>query len=286
MIEIRELTKRYGDVTAVDGLSFTAAAGRVTGLLGPGGVGKTTTLQVLLGLDAPSAGSAAIGGRTYGDRPPGPREVGSLLDTHAVYCPHVGNTARECLAGMARRHGIPRRRVDEVLELVGLAEVEQRRVGRFSLGMRQQLGIACALLGDPPVLVLDEPLNGLDQPRLAWAGDLFRRLAAEGRTVLLSGQLPAELAAMADELVVLARGEPAAGARMARTAGPDGGPRVSVRTPDVAVLTALLADEGASVVLNPDKSLTVTGLSAQRIGDVAFLNVVPLHELTTERFTL
>ncbi|WP_265560414.1 ATP-binding cassette domain-containing protein [Streptomyces hygroscopicus] len=282
MIEIRELTKRYGDVTAVNGLSFTAGAGRVTGLLGPAGAGKSTTLRLLLGLNSPTAGSAAIGGREFRDCPPGPREVGALLDTHSVYCPHVGDTAREFLTGLARRHGIQHGRVDTVLDETGLTEAGQRRVGTFSLGMRQRLGIACALLADPPVLVLDEPLGGLDQPGLVWARALFQRLAAEGRTVLVSGQLPVELADVVDELVVIARGELVAGQRAARLAVRGGRARVSVRTPDVAVLSALLADEGASVEVNDDNSLTVTGLSAQRIGDVAFLNIVPLHELAPE----
>ncbi|CAM5422223.1 ABC transporter ATP-binding protein [Streptomyces avidinii] len=282
MIEIRELTKRYGNVTAVDGLSFTVGAGRVTGLLGPSGAGKSTTLRLLLGLSAPTSGSASIGGREFRDRPPGAREVGVLLGTSGVYRPHGGNTAREYLTGVARRHGIPLGRLDDVLDIAGLTSAEHRRVATFSLGMRQRLGIACALLADPPVLVLDEPLNGLDQRGLRWARTLFHRLAAEGRTVLVSGQLPMELADMADELVIIARGELVAGQRAARLAVRGRRLPVSVRTPDVAVLSSLLADEGAAVELNEDQSLTVTGLSARRIGDVAFLNVVPLHELAPE----
>ncbi|MET7355806.1 ATP-binding cassette domain-containing protein [Streptomyces mirabilis] len=282
MIEIRELTKSYGDVTAVNSLSFTVGAGRVTGLLGPGGAGKSTTLRLLLGLDSPTAGSAAIAGQEVWDRPPGARDVGVLLDTHGVFCSHVGNTARECLTGLARRHGIARGRVDEVLNEVGLTDAEQRRVGTFSLGMRQRLGIACALLADPPVLVLDEPLNGLDQRGLVWARALFQRLAAEGRTVLVSGHMPAELADLVDELVIIAKGELVAGQRAARLAVRSDRAQVSVRTPDVAVLSAVLVDEGALVEVNDDQSLTVTGLSARQIGDVAFLNVVPLHELAPE----
>lgn len=284
MIEIRELTKRYREVTVVDGLSFTAEAGRVTGLLGPEGAGKSTTLRMLLGLSSPTAGSAAIGGREFRDHPPGPHEVGALLDSHGVYCRHVGNTARECLVGLARRYRLPRGRVDQVLEQVGLTEVEQRRVGTFSLGMRQRLGVAYALFADPPVLVLDEPLNGLDHRGLVWAGDLFQRLAGEGRTVLVSGQPSIGLAGLAEDLVVVAGGRRVEGQRAAllRDGDGDGGPRVQVRTPDIAVLAELLADKGAQVVLNDDQSLTVTGLTAQGIGDVAFLNVVPVHELAPD----
>ncbi|MEV6118376.1 ATP-binding cassette domain-containing protein [Streptomyces sp. NPDC052109] len=282
MIEIRELTKRYGEATVVDGLSFTAESGRVTGLLGPEGAGKSTTLRLLLGLSSPTAGSASIGGRDFRNRPPGPREVGTLLDTSGVYCRHVGNTARECLIGLARRYGLPRDRVDQVLDEVGLTEAEHRRVGTYPLGMRQRLGVACALLADPPVLVFDEPLNGLDHRGLAWAGNLFRRLAGEGRTVLVSGQPPIELRGMAEDLVVIAGGRRVEGRRASLLLGRDNRPRVLVRTPDVAVLTELLADEGASVVLNDDQSLTVTGLTARGIGDVAFLNVVPVHELAPQ----
>ncbi|MFE1315877.1 ATP-binding cassette domain-containing protein [Streptomyces sp. NPDC058755] len=282
MIEIRELTKRYGGATAVDGLSFTAETGRVTGLLGPEGAGKSTTLRLLLGLSRPTAGSAAIGGREFHDHPPGPREVGALLDTDGVYCRHVGNTARECLTGLARRYKLPRGRVDQVLQQAGLTEAEQRRVGTFSLGMRQRLGVACALLADPPVLVFDEPFNGLDHRGLAWAGTLFQRLAAEGRTVLVSGQPPIELVGLAEDLVVVAGGRRVEGRRAALLLGRDGRPRVQVRTPDVAVLAELLTDKGASVVLNDDQSLTVTGLTPQSIGEVAFLNVVPVHELAPE----
>lgn len=282
MIEFRELTKRYGDATVVDRLSFTAEAGRVTGLLGPEGAGKSTTLRLLLGLSTPTAGSATIGGREFRDRPPGPHEVGALLDTHGVYCCHVGNTARECLVGLALRYRLPRGRVDEVLEQVGLTEADQRRVGTFSLGMRQRLGVACALFADAPVLVLDEPLNGLDHSGLVWARDLFRRLAAEGRTVLVSGHPSTGLAGLAEELVVVAGGRRVEGQRVAPPSGHDGGPRVQVRTPDVAVLAELLADKGAQVVFNDDRSLTVTGLTAQGVGDVAFLNVVPVHELVPD----
>ncbi|MFF4383415.1 ATP-binding cassette domain-containing protein [Kitasatospora sp. NPDC001547] len=282
MIEIRELTKRYGQITAVDGLSFTAEAGRVTGLVGPEGSGKSTTLRLLLGLGTPTAGSATIGGREFGDRPPGPREVGVLLETHGVYCRHVGNTARECLTGLAWQYGLPRGRVDEMLEDVGLTDAAQRRVGTFSLGMRQRLGVAFALLADPPVLVLDEPLNGLDHRGLAWAHGLFRRLAGEGRTVLVTGQPPVELADPAVELVVLADGRRVERQRAALLLGRGGRRRVRVRTPDAEVLTGLLTSEGASVLRDDDQVLTVTGLSARQVGDIAFLNVVPVYELAPE----
>ncbi len=203
MIEVNELTKRYGDTTAVRDLSFTVRPGHVTGFLGPNGAGKTTTMRVLLGLDAPTAGSATIDGVPFGRHRRGLRHAGALLDAGQA---HPGRTAAAHLAALARSNGLPRRRVDEVLDEVGLADAAGRRVGGFSLGMRQRLGIAAALLGDPPVLIFDEPVNGLDPEGVVWVRHLFRALAAEGRTVFLSSHLISELSSTADELIVIGRG--------------------------------------------------------------------------------
>ncbi|MBG0564321.1 ABC transporter ATP-binding protein [Actinoplanes aureus] len=203
MIEVDQLVKRYGSTTAVAGLSFTARPGRVTGFLGPNGAGKTTTLRVLLGLDAPTSGSATIDGVPFRSHRRGLRHAGALLDAQQA---HPGLTAAVHLAALARANGLPGRRVDEVLGEVGLTEVAGRRVGTYSLGMRQRLGVATALLGDPPVLVFDEPVNGMDPEGVRWARGLFRRLAAEGRTVFLSSHLIGEMAATADDVVVVGRG--------------------------------------------------------------------------------
>ncbi|WP_433306315.1 ATP-binding cassette domain-containing protein [Actinoplanes sp. CA-030573] len=203
MIEVCELTKRYGGTTAVQDLSFTVRPGHVTGFLGPNGAGKTTTLRVLLGLDAPTAGRATIGGVPFGRHRRGLRHAGALLDAGQA---HPGRTAEAHLRALARSNGLPSVRAREVLIEVGLEAAGKRRVGGFSLGMRQRLGIAAALLGDPPVLIFDEPVNGLDPEGVAWARRLFRRLAGEGRTVFLSSHLIAELASTADELVVIGRG--------------------------------------------------------------------------------
>ncbi|WP_436531612.1 ABC transporter ATP-binding protein [Actinoplanes sp. HUAS TT8] len=203
MIDVDQLVKRYGRTTAVAGLSFTARPGRVTGFLGPNGAGKTTTLRVLLGLDRPDGGTATIGGTTFGRHHRGLRHAGALLDAQQA---HPGRSAAVHLAALARSNDLPRSRVDEVLAEVGLTEVAGRRVGTFSLGMRQRLGVATALLGDPPVLIFDEPVNGLDPEGVRWVRLLFRRLAAEGRTVFLSSHLIGELAATADDLVVIGQG--------------------------------------------------------------------------------
>ncbi|BCY11560.1 ABC transporter ATP-binding protein [Actinoplanes sp. L3-i22] len=203
MIEVDELVKRYGRTTAVAGLSFVARPGRVTGFLGPNGAGKTTTLRVLLGLDRPDGGTATISGTAFGRHRRGLRHAGALLDAQQA---HPGRSAAVHLAALARGNDLPRRRVDEVLGEVGLTEVAGRRVGTFSLGMRQRLGVATALLGDPPVLIFDEPVNGMDPEGVRWVRLLFRRLAAEGRTVFLSSHLIGELAATADDLVVIGQG--------------------------------------------------------------------------------
>ncbi|WP_326552626.1 ABC transporter ATP-binding protein [Micromonospora sp. NBC_01813] len=217
MIQVDRLTKRYGSVTAVDGLSFTTRPGRVTGFLGPNGAGKTTTLRVLLGLDAPTSGSTTIGGVPFRTHRRGLRHAGALLDARQA---HPGLTAAVHLAALARSNGLPGRRVDEVLGEVGLTDVAGRRVGTYSLGMRQRLGVATALLGDPPVLVFDEPVNGMDPEGVRWARGLFRRLAAEGRTVFLSSHLIGEMAATADDVVVVGRGRLLAAGPVSELAGP------------------------------------------------------------------
>ncbi|GAA4078353.1 hypothetical protein GCM10022214_40470 [Actinomadura miaoliensis] len=203
MIEATELTKRYGRITAVDALTVTVRPGRVTGFLGPNGAGKSTTLRMILGLQKPTGGGVTVDGRPVRDLPRGLRDVGALLDAADV---HGGRTAAAHLSALARGNRIPRRRVEQVLDEVGLADAARRRIGTFSLGMKQRLGIAAALLGDPPVLLFDEPLNGLDPQGVRWARGLFRRLAAEGRTVLVSSHLMNEMAHTADHLLVIGRG--------------------------------------------------------------------------------
>ncbi|MEV0122840.1 ATP-binding cassette domain-containing protein [Streptomyces sp. NPDC050703] len=276
MIEVDELTKRYGHTTAVRALSFSVRPGRVTGFLGPNGAGKTTTLRMLLGLVAPTSGSATVDGRPFRGHPRGLRHVGAVLDAGDA---HGGRSALAHLAALARSNGIPRRRVDEVLGDVGLAEVARRRVGGYSLGMRQRLGIAAALLGDPPVLLFDEPLNGLDPEGVSWARGLLRRLADEGRTVLVSSHQVDEMEQTAEQLVVIGRGELVAAESVARFAARAAGPEVTVRTPDAAGLTAVLAAEGGSVRAGGDGVLVVAGLPASRIGELACAHRVPLHEL-------
>nr|WSW66990.1 ATP-binding cassette domain-containing protein [Streptomyces sp. NBC_00995] len=277
MIEANGLTKIYGTATAVRDLTFTVRPGEVTGFLGPNGAGKTTTLRMLLGLVEPTAGTATLQGRPFREHPRGLRHVGALLDAGDV---HGGRTARAHLAMLARSNGIPRSRVDELLQDVGLAGAARRRIGGFSLGMRQRLGIATALLGDPPVLLFDEPLNGLDPEGVLWVRGLFRRLAAEGRTVFVSSHLMTEMEHTADRLVVIGRGELIAAESLTAFAARSTRLSVIVGTPDPAALTPLLTAEGAEVVRDGDR-LTVTGLTAARIGELALHHGVRLHELTT-----
>ncbi|MFF9853558.1 ATP-binding cassette domain-containing protein [Streptomyces litmocidini] len=282
MIEVRELTKRYGTTTAVDALTFTVRPGRVTGFLGPNGSGKSTTLRMVLGLHAPTSGSVTVDGRPFTDRPRGLRHVGALLDAGDV---HGGRTARAHLAVLARSNRIPSSRVDEVLEEVGLEGAARRRIGGYSLGMRQRLGIAGALLGDPPVLLFDEPLNGLDPEGVKWVRGLFRRLAAEGRTVFVSSHLMTEMEHTADELVVIGRGALIAAESLTEFAGRGRRLSVTVGTPDRARLTALLLGEGAEVEEEAGL-LTVTGLPAARVGELALEHRVLLDQLTTRTASL
>ncbi|WP_206441998.1 ATP-binding cassette domain-containing protein [Streptomyces boncukensis] len=288
MIEVNLLTKRYGGTTAVRELTFAVRPGRVTGFLGPNGAGKSTTLRMVLGLDAPTSGTATVSGSPFRDRARGLRHVGALLDAGQV---HGGRTAAAHLGALARSNRIPRARVDEVLEEVGLAGAARRRTGGFSLGMRQRLGIAAALLGDPPVLVFDEPLNGLDPEGVQWVRGLFRGLAAEGRTVFVSSHLMSEMEHTADHLVVIGRGELIAAESLAEFAarGTGAGAGVTVRTPQPAELTLALRAEGATVRPDSDRAdaaLAVTGLDAARIGALAHRHGVPLLELTPRSASL
>lgn len=283
MIEVKEVTKRYGATTAVDRLTFTVRPGRVTGFLGPNGSGKSTTLRMVLGLHTPTAGSVTVDGRPFTDRPRGLRHVGALLDAGDV---HGGRTARAHLAVLARSNRIPLARVDEVLEEVGLAGAARRRVGGYSLGMRQRLGIAGALLGDPPVLLFDEPLNGLDPEGVKWVRGLFRRLAEEGRTVFVSSHLMSEMEHTADDLVVIGRGTLVAAESLAEFAARGGRTSVTVGAPDASALSPLLLSAGAEVTSEPGGRLTVTGLPAGRIGEIALAHGLPLDQLTTRTASL
>ncbi|MFE3142200.1 ABC transporter ATP-binding protein [Streptomyces scopuliridis] len=286
MIEVNELTKRYGGKTAVDQLSFTVRPGQVTGFLGPNGAGKTTTLRMILGLDAPTGGAATVSGVPFHSHPRGLRHVGALLDANQV---HGGRGAAAHLSALARSNGIPPRRVDEVLREVGLAEAATRRIGGFSLGMKQRLGIATALLGDPPVLMFDEPVNGMDPEGVLWMRRLFRRLAGEGRTVFLSSHLMSEMENTADQLVVIGRGRLIAAESVRDFAARSTRLSVVVGTPRAAELAAVLTAAGASVEVEGSTGagkLVVTGLPADRIGALAFENRIMLHELTTRAASL
>ena len=278
MIEANELTKRYGRTTAVDQLSFTVRPGHVTGFLGPNGAGKSTTLRLILGLNRPTAGSVTVAGRRFADRPRGLRHVGALLDAADV---HGGRTARAHLAVLARSNALPRGRVEEVLAEVGLTGAAGRRIRGFSLGMKQRLGIAAALLGDPPVLLFDEPLNGLDPEGVRWVRGLFRRLAAEGRTVLVSSHMMREMENTADRILVIGRGALIADESLAAFAARGTAPSVTVSTPDPGALTHLLTARGAEVRTEGTGTLTVTGLGAAQVGDLAFTHRIALHELAT-----
>uniref|UniRef100_A0AAU2A025 ABC transporter ATP-binding protein n=1 Tax=Streptomyces sp. NBC_00093 TaxID=2975649 RepID=A0AAU2A025_9ACTN len=286
MIEVRELTKRYGDKTAVDSLSFTAPPGQVTGFLGPNGAGKSTTMRMIVGLDAPTSGTALVNGKPYARHRAPLQELGVLLEAKAV---HPGRSAFNHLMALAYTHGVPRRRVDEVIDLAGLHAVAHKRVGAFSLGMGQRLGIAAALLGDPAVVMLDEPVNGLDPEGVRWVRELLRGLAAEGRTVMLSSHLMSEMAQTADRLVVVGRGrllaETTVDALVEQTEG-GGAKEVRVATGEPARLRSLLAAPGVSVTSTGAERLVISGLDTRRIGQVAAEHQVPLYELVAESLSL
>ena len=283
MIEATHLTKRYGDIVAVDDLSFTVKPGRVTGFLGPNGAGKSTTLRMLLGLNAPSGGTVTVDGEPFAGHPRGLRHVGALLDAADI---HGGRSAHAHLAALARSNRLPLTRVDEVLHEVGLAKAARRRIGGFSLGMKQRLGIAAALLGDPPVLLFDEPLNGLDPEGVRWVRGLFRRLAADGRTVFVSSHMMAEMSQTADHLIVIGQGRLIADQSLEDFAARDTSKTVRVQTPDLADLANVLTAEGASVQKETDEVGLITGLTAARIGDLAHQHHIALHQLTSENTSL
>ncbi|MEV8017991.1 ATP-binding cassette domain-containing protein [Streptomyces sp. NPDC086554] len=284
MIEATELTKRYGDKIAVDRLSFTVRPGRVTGFLGPNGAGKSTTMRLILGLDAPSAGTVTVGGRPYADLVAPLRTVGSLLDAKGV---HGGRSAYQHLAGLAVSNRLPRHRVDAVLELVGLPPATARkRTKGFSLGMGQRLGIAAALIGDPQVLILDEPVNGLDTEGIRWIRTLLKSLAADGRTVFLSSHLMSEMELTADHLIVIGRGRLIADTTIRDFIDTNSRAHTLVRSPEPEKLRALLEAKGARVGLAPDGGWQVEGPDAATIGDLARDHGLAIHELTSARSSL
>jgi ABC-2 type transport system ATP-binding protein len=276
MIEVDQLVKRFGAVTAVDGLSFAVRPGHVTGFLGPNGAGKSTTMRVILGLDAPTSGTARINGQNYQQLTRPLHQVGALLDASAL---HPGRTAEAHLASIARSNGIGRRRVAEMLQLTGLEAVANRRLKGFSLGMKQRLGIAVALLGDPQTLMFDEPVNGLDTEGIAWIRQFLRALAADGRTVLVSSHLMSEMAQTADRLIVIGRGRLIADTTTAQLTESSARRDVLVRSPRAAELAGLIQARGATVAPADDGALAVTGLDAPAIGDLAAGAGIALHAL-------
>jgi ABC-2 type transport system ATP-binding protein len=283
MIEVRGLTKFYGGRTAVSNLGFTVRPGIVTGFLGPNGAGKSTTMRLILGLDAPTAGDARVNGRHYVDHPAPLREVGALLEARAV---HTGRSARNHLLALAATHAIGAGRVDQVLDLVGLSDVAGQRVGTFSLGMGQRLGIAAALLGDPGTVILDEPINGLDPEGVRWVRNLLKALAAEGRTVFLSSHLMSELALTAQHVIVIGKGRLIADVDVADLLAGASANAVRVRSPHTAQLRGLLAGPDIAVTDAETGVLVVRGLDAAQIGAVAREHHLEIHELTVEQASL
>jgi ABC-2 type transport system ATP-binding protein len=283
MIEARGLAKRYGSTVAVDDLSFEVHEGQVTGFLGPNGAGKSTTLRMILGLDAPTAGSVTIDGRAYASFRRPLFEVGALLDAKAI---HEGRSAYNHLLCLAQSNGIARKRVEEVLDIVGLTSVAHKRAGSFSLGMGQRLGIGAALLGDPGVLIFDEPVNGLDPEGIVWVRTLLRSLADEGRTVFVSSHLMAEMALTADHVIVIGRGKLLAESSISDLVTSSTQNYVRVRSSQQTELSALIGVNGGSSTLRPDGSLAVTGLDAPKIGDLAAASRIAIHELAPQAASL
>ncbi|MFA1543680.1 ABC transporter ATP-binding protein [Actinomadura monticuli] len=282
-IEVRGLRKRYGSAVAVDGLSFTAGPGQVTGFVGPNGAGKSTTMRMIMGLDRPDAGTALVGGRPYRSLKAPLCRLGAMLDASAV---HPARRARDHLCWLAHANGLPARRVDEVIELAGLGGAARRRAGGFSLGMRQRLGIAAALLGDPPVLMFDEPVNGLDPEGIAWIRGLLRSLAAEGRAVLVSSHLMSELEGGADHLVVIGRGRLIADTGVAELLEAASGGRVELRTARRQEAMTVLARAGATVTATGPDAVTVAGLPSERVIETLTGAGVPFSGITAHRASL
>jgi ABC-2 type transport system ATP-binding protein len=283
MIEARDLTKRYGDKTAVDSVSFEVMPGTVTGFLGPNGAGKSTTMRMIVGLDRPTAGAVTVNGKRYADHAAPLQEVGVLLDAKAV---HTGRSAYQHLRAMAATHAISNRRVREVIEMTGLEGVADKRVGGFSLGMGQRLGIAAALLGDPRTLILDEPVNGLDPEGVKWVRTMVRYLAGEGRTVFISSHLMSEMAQTADHLLVIGRGRIITAGPIEEVVASARQATVRVVTPRAGELAELLTDRGATVTAVASDRLEVAELTSVEIGELAAARGLPLHELTPQNASL
>jgi ABC-2 type transport system ATP-binding protein len=277
MIEAIGLTKRYGDRLAVDNLSFNVKPGQVTGFLGPNGAGKSTTMRLILGLDAPTSGRVTIDGKSFGRTAYPMREVGALLDAKAI---HGGRSAYNHLLCLAQTNNLPKRRVGEVLELVGLTEVARKRSKGFSLGMGQRLGIAAALLGDPRVLMFDEPVNGLDPEGILWIRNLMKALATEGRTIFVSSHLMTEMENTADHLIVIGRGKLVSDCTVQEFIDQNSELAIRVKTPQVGKLSALLAEHGGVAVADGDEAVRITKLAMTKIGDLAFDNGIRIHELS------
>jgi ABC-2 type transport system ATP-binding protein len=283
MIEVRGLTKRYGDKVAVDNLTFGIEPGKVTGFLGPNGAGKTTTMRCILGLDYPNEGTVTVDGKPYPELAYPMREVGALLEAKSV---HGGRSAYNHLLCLAQTNSLPKRRVGEVLDLVGLSDVAKKRSKGFSLGMSQRLGIAATLLGDPKVLMFDEPVNGLDPEGILWIRNLMKALAAEGRTVFVSSHLMSEMENTADHLIVIGRGKLIAATSMKEFVAGASGASVRVRTPSADQLVREVTAKGATTSTDEDGAIEVRGMTAEQIGDLAFSGGIRLHELTTVRASL
>jgi ABC-2 type transport system ATP-binding protein len=283
VIEAQGLTKRYGETVAVDDLTFSVQPGIVTGFLGPNGSGKSTTMRLILGLDAPTAGDVRIDGKHYAELPAPLHKVGALLEARSV---HTGRSAQNHLLALSQTHGIPKRRVGELIELVGLESVAKKRVGQFSLGMGQRLGIAAALLGDPDVVILDEPVNGLDPEGIRWIRDLLRTLASEGRTVFLSSHLMSEMSLTADHLIVIGRGRLIADATVDEFVRRHSRNLVRVRSPQADRLADAVRSPDVSVTAVEPSVLEIEGLTAEQIGTEAAARSVVLYELTPVSVTL
>ncbi len=283
MIEVTDVTKRYGKTLAVSELSFTVKPGVVTGFLGPNGSGKSTTMRLILGLDAPDSGHTRVNGKAYRDLRAPLHEVGALLEARSM---HTGRSAQNHLLALAQTHGIPRSRVTELIELVGLQDVARKRVGGFSLGMGQRLGIASALLGDPHTVMLDEPVNGLDPEGIQWVRNLLKRLAAEGRAVFVSSHLMSEMAQTAEHLIVIGRGRLIADTSVDDFVRGASTRSVLVRSPQLAALRDLVAGPDVRIESVDDSGAEIHGLDSEQVGEIAAKHGIVLHELTPQRASL